>query len=186
MLSLFILLASSSQLALPDKVMSDNKAKWQMHAVTDVGIRYDIYTPWQLESSTHPGSVNIYQRIADTDGLMFIRYGQEETLEKFIPKLTDLATKVTTLSDEKRIYGGREARRVKLLAERRSVGVYRRDESGSIAHEHSPEVHTIISATEFANRGVPILVGYRIPEESLGTYQNILDHFLHSVSIEDR
>jgi hypothetical protein len=40
--------------------------------------------------------------------------------------------------------------------------------------------HTVVSVIGFSHRGVPILVGYRVPDNQMGTYGTVLEGIVNS------
>lgn len=163
--------------------MSDAESLWTRLQVSEVGLSIEIYQLWPLESIIEADRGNIYQTIADTGGLVFLRYGNAETVEAFLPKFSDFVTTTSTFNDEIQTYCGRSARRVTFLSTRQRLGVYRDDPDAGFTHEVSPEVRTIITVIGFQSRDIPVLVGYRLPEESLPTYRTIVERILNSVSV---
>jgi hypothetical protein len=65
--------------------MSDSEKLWERRHVAEVGLSLEFYRPWPLESQVEAGRGNIYQRIADTGGLVFLRYGADETVDASSP-----------------------------------------------------------------------------------------------------
>jgi len=165
--------------------MSEHETLWKRHRIEQIGLSIEIYQPWRLDTLINVDAGNIYQRIADTGGLVFVRFGKEETIESFVPTLNNLVMGTSVISDENLVYGGRDARRVKLISVRQSMGVYHQDPEKGLVHGESLEVLTIISVVSFSNRDIPILVGYRVPEASLSTYRPILERIINSVTISE-
>lgn len=60
--------------------------------------------------------------------------------------------------------------------------VYSDDPDQGITHGTIPERRTLIVVIGFSNRDIPILVGYRLPEEIVPTYQDQLEEMMESVS----
>lgn len=153
----------------------------QRHLIPEIGISLEIRPDWVLESFIEADHGNIYQLIADTGGIFFVRYGPEEAMEAFISRLSDLITSVTLQSDEELSYCGEKARRVGLIAEKQSLGIYRRDPRMGLIHRHQPVARTFISATGFNLGGVPVIVGYRLPEAHLEAYRPLVERMVESV-----
>jgi hypothetical protein len=87
------------------------------------------------------------------------------------------------ISDEKLTYCASQARRVTLLLHKQALEVYRTDFSNDLLHATSPEERIVISVIGFSNRGIPVLVGYRLPEELLVAYRPFLERFVNSVLV---
>ena len=150
--------------------------------VNEVGLSLEFYRLWPVESIVDADSGNIYQRIENNLGLVFLRYGPNETFESFLETLTDAITTVSIVSDVSQTLFEREVRHVILRQERQAIGIHRQRGAGEMpVHEHSPEVHTILSVFCFNHRGIPVLVGYRILEQSLESYRSVLERIVNSV-----
>lgn len=162
--------------------MTKADSMWQPYRLEAAGLNINLYRAWpEALAKTETGGV-LYQRILDSEGLLFARYGREETIEEFIATLDDLVTTVTILKDEKLVYLGQDARRVTLLTERQSLGIYKW-QGEALNHSETPAERTIVSVVGFRRQGLPVLVGYRIPEEELSTHEEIGEKFLTGVAV---
>ncbi len=158
---------------------------WRRQHIETIGLSFEVYRPWLFETAPLEGGENLYQRIADTGGLLFLRYGTNETLEAFLPTLEDYVIKATIASDEPILFLGAPARRVVIRSIRQKLGVYLNRAEGGPLHVEEPEKHTFISAIGFRRRGMPVLVGCRLPEERVAEFQPILERFMSGVLADE-
>ncbi len=157
---------------------------WSRQHIETIGLSFEVYRPWPIETTPLEGGENLYQRIDGTGGLLFLRYGTNETLEAFLPSLEDYVTKATIASDEPITYLGGPARRVAVRSVRQKLGVYLNRAEGGPLHVEEPERHTFIFVIGFHHLGIPVLVGYRLPEERVAEFRPILERFMSGV-LED-
>ncbi len=163
--------------------MSGQEEMWVSHTIAAIGLSLNVFQPWPLLSMSDVGAAGIYQPIGDTNGIVFVSYGPEETVDKYIEKLGGMFTAVSVVSDTTVTVAGREARRVTLRMVTQPREMYRDELGRGIRHKTLPEARTLLSVIGFSNRGIPILVGYRVPEESLGQYKERLEAILMSTSV---
>jgi hypothetical protein len=161
--------------------MTGPEEVWVPYTISAIGITLNIFAPWPLLSMSDVGATGIYQAIADTTGIVFVRYGPTDTLEKYIGQLGGMYTDVSVVSDTPVALGGREARRVTLRMVTPPREVYRGDMSKGIAHRTVLEERIRICVIAFSNRAITILAGYRIPEESFERYAEHLENMLNSI-----
>ncbi len=152
----------------------DDANLWSRRHIQPVGLSVEVYRPWPIETAPLEGGENLYQRIAGSEGLLFLRYGPNETLEAFLPTLEDYVTRATIASDEPIDFLGGPARRVVIRSVRQKLGVYLNRPEGGPLHVEEPERHTFITVVCFHRREVPVLVGYRLPE--IGIFVVIIPH----------
>jgi hypothetical protein len=126
------------------------------------------------------GGHNVYQRLAGSHGLIFLRYGTNETLEKFISTPADMITTVSVVDDKSVSYCGEPARQVRLLVTRQNLREYRR-EQGSLVHIDHQEERTTIFVIGFTRNDIPVLVGYRAPEAKPELSRPHLERFIQSI-----
>ena len=158
-----------------------NDTLWYRHQVEPIGLSFEVYQAWPVETMPLENGENIYQRIANTGGLLFLRYGPGETLDVFMSTLGDLVTQVNVISDEQIRFADRPARRILIRLDRQKLGVYMHQEQGGPLHVEEPETHTIILVIAFQRRGTAILVGYRLLEQRVAEFRPILEHFMSGV-----
>jgi hypothetical protein len=161
--------------------MSDTENLFHRRILPEVGLSIDFCPEPTVESTEIEGGRNIYQRLAANDALIFLRYGKNETLENFISSPADLMTTVSPIDDRAVSYCGEPARQVRLLVTRQSLREYRH-EQGSLVHIDHPKERTIIFVIGFSRSGIPVLVGYRVPEARLEQSRPLLERFVQSVS----
>lgn len=164
--------------------MSDEQ-NFGRHRIDQLGLSVEIYREWRLESIIEANSGNIYQRIADTDGLVFVHYGENATIPEFMKTLTDLITTVSVVSDEGATLAGRDAHHLNLTQTRSAIGLHRPAGDSGYVHDQLPEERNVLSVFSFTHRGIPILVGYRVPQEVLPSYRSILERIIKSVDTDN-
>jgi hypothetical protein len=160
--------------------MSEAEQLWERREIEEIGISIEVYLPWPYETRIEADGGNIYQPISDADGLVFLRYGDEATIENFVAMKSDFVTKASVLKEKRLVYCGHEARRLTLRSVKQSLGVYRQDPVEGLTHGVSPEVRKIVSVISFRSRQRPVLFGYEVIEEKLHLYQPILERILSS------
>lgn len=156
---------------------------WVHHVIAAIGLSFNVFEPWPLLPMSDVGEKGIYQPVGDTSGIVFVRYGPEETVEKYIGKLGGMFTKVSMIGDEALTVSDRSARRVTVRMVSQPREMYRDEPGRGITHETLPAERTVLTVIGFSNRGIPILVGYRIPEESIERYRYKVESMLKSISI---
>jgi hypothetical protein len=161
--------------------VSSREDLWRSHPVPEIGLSVDFCQESAIESLPVEGGCNIYQRIAGGDGLLFLRYGSRETPENLIATTADYITTVSLVNENAVRFCEEEAKHVSLLATRQSLREYRYEGASLVDAEH-PEDRAIISVIGFSHNGIPVLVGYRIPEAKLEAYRSYLDRFIQSAS----
>jgi hypothetical protein len=161
-----------------------NDKLWHRHNIEPIGLSIEVYQAWPVESMPLENGKNIYQRISDTGGLLFLRYGSGETMERFLSALGDYVTEVRIISDEQMEFVGQPARRVVIRLDRQKLSVYMHQEQGGPLHVEEPETHTIISVIAFQRRGISILAGYRLLEERITEFRPILERFISGIVLE--
>lgn len=160
--------------------MSEAEPLWERRSVEEIGISIEVYLPWPCETRIEAGGGNLYQLVADTGGLVFLRYGDEATIENFVALLSDFVTKASVTGEEQLVYCDQPARRLTIRSVRQSLGVYREESGGGLTHGTSPGVRKIIRVIGFNRRSRPALFGYEAPEEKLPQHQPILERILSS------
>lgn len=163
--------------------MTGPEDMWVAHTIAAIGLTLKIFAPWPLLPMSEAGGAGIYQPVADTSGIVFVRHGPEDTVEKYIGKLGGMFTQVSVIEDVPTTVSGREARRVTIRLVTPAREVYDGDTSTAITHRTLREERTRICVVAFSNRGIPILGGYRMPEESLARYRVQLEKILNSISV---
>lgn len=147
---------------------------WRRDRVDPPGLSIDVYDPWALRAGDH----GIFQQVGDTDGVVFVRWGPNETIEAFIPRLTDYLTTATVIADDPVTLKGRPARRLLARTERQGVRVYRPGPSGP-THSESPARVSTVTAYGLVSRGTPVLLGHILtdgtPEVDAARAQRIIE-----------
>lgn len=161
--------------------MSGTDNPFQRHTIPEIGLSIGFCPEPAVESTLVEGGRNIYQRLAANDALLFLRYGTNETLEKFVSSPADLITTVSPIDDNAVSYCGEPARQVRLLLTRQSLREYRHKQ-GSLVHVDHPDRRTIIFVIGFSRNDIPVLVGYRILQARFEQSQPLLERFVQSVS----
>jgi hypothetical protein len=69
-------------------------------------------------------------------------------------------------------------------AKKKKAGrVYLEDDEGQIVDKEEPEETTVIVVIGFRVKGIPVLVGYRMPEQHLAAWKAVLEEIIASVSL---
>jgi hypothetical protein len=163
--------------------MTAHEELWLHHVITAIGLSLNVFQAWPLLSMSDVGAEGIYQPVGDTSGIVFVRYGPEDTVEKYVGKLGGMFTQVSVVSDSAVVVDGLHARRVTVRVVSLSREMYDADMSEGVTHRTLPEERTYICVTGFSHRGLSILAGYRMPEKSLEQYRERLEQMLSSISL---
>lgn len=163
--------------------MTAHEDIWAHHVITAIGLSLNVFQAWPLLSMSDVGAQGIYQPVGDTSGIVFVRYGPEDTVEKYVGKLGGMFTQVSVVSDGPVAVGALQARRVTVRVISLSREMYEGDTSQGVTHHTLPEERTYICVIGFSHRGPSILAGYRMPEESLERYRERLEQMLSSISL---
>jgi hypothetical protein len=172
--------------------MSAPETNWRTHTLEAIGLNMPIYEAWALQTMQDGPNTNVFQQIDDLIGVLFVRYGPDETLDAFIDSLAEARTSIDVQRDEPAVVSGQPARRVALTRIRHSVRVYRETlrydaETGKhvpdLVDGMTSEERTTMRVTGLEHRGVPILFGYRLPEEEVPKYAPILEQFVDGVEL---
>lgn len=163
--------------------MTGPEELWVAHTIDAIGLTLNVVAQWPLLSMKDIGTEGIYQTVDDTSGIVFVRYGSEETVKKYIGKLGGMFTEVSMIGDKTLTVSGRTARRVTVRMVLPPREMYRDEPGWGIGHETLPAEHTVLTVIGFNNRDIQILAGYRIPEESLDHYRYKVEYMLNSISI---
>jgi len=162
--------------------MNLKASEWTTYAIEDLGISFQSVRAWPVLPLDEPGYAGVYQPIADTSGIAFVRYGKGQTVNAWFQKLGGMSTDVSILSDKQFIYRGKRARRLTVALDTPNRRVYFQDSSSRSSDKTFPAAREVLSVIGFRHRGIPVLAGYRIPEPHLKTYESILEQILNSVS----
>jgi hypothetical protein len=163
--------------------MSDKGTKRLPYELPEIGLGLELHSEWPILSLDAVGAKGIYQQVADTTGIVFVRYGGGETVAVFVGQLGDMLTDVIVLRDKPVTFAGKDGRHVKLNMITKPHEVYWTDDEAGVAHKTLPMTHTVISVIGFSHRSIPILVGYRMPDDELKNYESTLEGILTSVTL---
>lgn len=162
--------------------MSLKENEWTEYSIEEVGISFQLYRAWPALPLEESGYAGVYQPVADTSGIVFVRYGTGQTVGDYVRKLGGMLTKVSILSDRRFIYRGKRARGVTVALDTSKRRVYFQNANEGASHKTFPAERVLISVIGFRHRGIPVLTGYRIPKVYLKTYKSILGHMVNGVS----
>jgi|SRR5262249_3663494 len=156
---------------------------WMIQNVSRIGLTLEMFACWPVLALSEGDTQGIYQQVANTGGVLFVRYGPHDTLTEYIGRLGGMSTEVLAVSDAPAKIAGREARSAMLIMVTAGQEVYREDADDGITHEQLPEARTRIRVIGFNHRGIPVLAGYRMPEQSIERYREYLERSLASISL---
>ena len=154
--------------------MTKPELVWRRHLVPEIGLSFDVNSSWPLEMVELDDGAIVSQWLPN-DGAVFVRYGADQTLDRFLAGLGDLLTAATTLADEPVSIAGRPARRLTVSLEPRRKQIPGPRTAG----------RNLIRVTGFSVRGVPVLVGYRLPDEGEGDIRAEVERIVDSVDLEE-
>ena len=162
--------------------MTDSLMTWTPRVIDPLGLAVDFNAAWSVETVVIPGGAVVRQYLPNGAGEIFVRYGDDETVERFIAIQHDAVTTVTVSADEAATIAGYAARRVTMTAERPAMRVYDVPEEGGFVDQHRPARVRRIVVYALSLETTPVLIGYDVTSESLAALQSMLDHFLASVA----
>ena len=161
--------------------MSDED--WERYPIPPIGLDIERYVPWSAALAELAEGANFYQRIPDSEGLVFLRYGPPETPERFLASLTDAVRAYQIVDDRSTEVLGEPARKLVIRQERAEVGVYRSETPGGLpVHATVPAATIQIEVTAFAVDRVPVLVGYRVEPDAWTEHRSTIERIVASVA----
>lgn len=156
---------------------------WERYPIPPIGLDIERYVPWPAGLAELESGANFYQRIPDTDDLVFLRYGPRETTETFLSSLTDALRTYEIVDDRPVEFLGGPARKLAILQRRAEVGMYRSETPGEPPrHVTLPTAATRIEVTAFSANQLPVLVGFRVDAERLAEHRSTIDRIVASIS----
>jgi hypothetical protein len=144
---------------------------WRRHVVPEIGLSFEVDPTRSLDTHPLDGGAVVTQHLPG-DAALFVRYGPEQTLDRFLAGLGDGMTTATTLADEPVSIAGHPARRLTISLQRRGKQIPGRP-------TYRPNR---LQVTGFSLRGVPVLIGYRLPEESASDVRAAVERFAGSAT----
>jgi hypothetical protein len=160
--------------------VSQDTTAWRRLRLDAVDLSFEVHSRWPVRTSGSAERGGVFQSVADTEGVLFVRYGPDETIDAFIARLSDYVTRAIVTGDEQVTFKGLPARRLLARTDREPVRVYRQGPAGPIDSESSRLV-SVVKALGFVHRGTPVLVGYRLTEESVPEFGALAEHMVGSV-----
>jgi hypothetical protein len=146
------------------------EAVWQRHNIPEIGLSFEIDPTRALETFPLDDGAIVSQRFPG-DAVVFVRYGADQTPDRFLAGLGDYLTTATTLADEPVTIAGRPARRL-------TVSLHRRGKQIPSRPTYRPQR---IQVTGFSIRDTLVLVGYRLPEDSSDEVRAVVERFVDGV-----
>ena len=113
---------------------------WERYPLPPIGLAIERYVPWPAGLAELPGGANFYQRVPDSDGLVFLRYGDRETPEAFLNSLTDAVRTHVTVDDRPVEFLGGPARRLAIMQQMPKSGCTA-PRRRAPTHAHDPGRH---------------------------------------------
>lgn len=129
------------------------------------------------------GPRGVYQPVHDPSAIFFIRYGPGATVDEYVGCLGDPLTEAVVVRDESALLGGQAARLVEVVLTTAEHTVYRIDDRSGPVDQTVPAAPVRIHVVGAASHGVPVLVGYRLPEEAPPEVESLLREMLGRVSL---
>jgi hypothetical protein len=146
----------------------------------------DLVVDWNPEWSILDHSVApkrlVYQPIADTGGIVFVRSAPDDTLEAYLAALGGGRT-VTVERDERISHHGLDARRVRVRLPKGGGEMHTIGPRGPEHHSEPLSADTVV-VIGFRLRGTPVLAGYRVPVDDFARLEPVLDAIIDSVRAE--
>jgi hypothetical protein len=149
----------------------------------EIGVAIDLEPAWPVLELSEPGVSGLYQPVADTTGIVFVRHGATESVDAFVARLGGMFTEVAVVDDQPVDISGRDGRRVTVVMMTAPIGMYRADFGGDPEHEPVGAARMVVSVIGTEHRDIPILVGYRLPEEALPLYRDALEAIVTSTKL---
>ncbi len=162
---------------------SNPAPSWTRREIADAGIAVEVDDGWAVETVPIPGGAVVRWKLPGGAGEVFVRYGNEETVDRFVAIQRDAVTTVAVAADDAVTIGGRPARRLTIEAERPPMRVYDYPAEGGFVDEHRPARRRRLVVLGFAQTGPPVIAGYDATIDALPALQPALDRFLASVTV---
>jgi hypothetical protein len=156
---------------------------WARQEIADAGLAVEVDAGWPVETVPIPGGAVVRWKLPGGAGEVFVRYGDEETVDRFVAIQRDAVTTVTVGADEAVTIGGRPARRLTIEAERPPMRVYDYPAEGGFVDERRPARRRRLVVLGFDRAGTPVVAGYDATTDALPELQPALDRFLKSVTV---
>lgn len=153
------------------------------HELPEIGLAVELDPAWLVLPLTEPDAAGIYQPVADTTGIVFVRYGPSESVDAYVSRLGGMLTEVERVEDRPVEYAGLDGRRVTLEMMTAPTELYWTDASGEPSHRPVLPARTVLSVVGIEHRGTPILVGYRLPAEALQAYRDVVEAIIGSTTV---
>ena len=153
------------------------------HDLPEIGLSVDLEPAWPVLPLAEPDVRGIYQPVADTTGIVFVRYGPSESVDGYVSRLGGMLTEVERVEDRPVEYAGLDGRRVTLEMTTAPTELYWIDASGEPSHRPVLPARTVLSVVGIEHRATPILVGYRLPAEALQAYRDVVEAIIGSTTV---
>lgn len=155
------------------------------HEISEIQLTVDVHPDWPVLSLADVGAAGIYQPVAGTSGIVFVRYGAGEAVDTFVRQLGGMWTTVAVVQDEAVTLAGKDGRRVTVRMTTRPREMYRNDPDAGVSHETLPQTRTLLSVIGISHRGIQILLGYRLPEDQLRKFKTVLERIVNSAAFSE-
>lgn len=153
---------------------------WRRYPVPELGLSLEFPGSRPVQTAVLEGTSYVFQNIPEVEGTMFLRFGPRETLEHFVPGIGDALTRATAGEPHTLRIGDIDAACVDLTLDSPTYSVHRQTSEGMREAYHGAR-RTRMSVCGFRSpAGVPVLIGYRMPERHLPEWRGTLDRFLQS------
>jgi hypothetical protein len=124
------------------------------HVIADLGLSFPADSSWAIDSRPLGDDAIVTARLDDV-ATFYVRYGPGQSLDAFLGGLGDALTEARIVSDETASLLGQSARRVTVLLAHKGRAIP--------GPRSTPPLRLVVTA--FSVGGVPVLAGYRVPEE---------------------
>lgn len=153
---------------------------WTRRDVLQAGVAIPQHPDWATLDNILGERGVVYQRFGAASGMVFVSYGPDATAEWQVAHTGVGARMTCTIEKDETIeFLGATARHVRIRVHHEPVGGHRRGASGPEAlPELGDEIFVVIG---FLRRGTPVLVGYRLSQSELATFEALLQRILAGV-----
>ena len=133
-------------------------------------VSVDFHPEWPIDDISDASRGFVYQTVPGVDSsLVFVRWGPEETLENYIRPLGHSGWTATLQRDEAVTHAGLAARRVRILLAPLELS------------DHDDAQPLILVVTGLVMCGLPLLFGYRLPEDAFPEWESRMEGIVGTV-----
>ena len=153
---------------------------WVRIDIPAVDLSIDVVARAPLHTEFTSAKGHLDQTLRGPDTFIFLDYGPDWQLDAYVRSQNDFLHTARVTSDEWIHVADVPARRVTLTITAAPVRIYRVGPSG-LDDESRASSSEVVVVIEFAHRDVPVLVGYRVPDDAPREAMSVAERVVKSV-----